>query len=319
MYIKTVDAIRKHMLYRPMVPGGRDILFSGSVQTSGDPKVKPELTAEVEHLTCFIGGMIGLGAQIFGIEGDLEIAKKLADGCVWAYESTVTGIMPEGAEVIACVSAERCAWNETLWYERLDPMADQRDKELEEYFKQKATREAEEAKEKLKALKNPPRPAVTGVGRSNTDSSAEFEPQNIEKTSLRKRQLGDIPNKEVPKPITHDFRDDLPSKGGSGTAKAGTTAADKALEENFAKTEEELNSITTSGRQVEVPLTQDASEYFEGVGGSELPDPFKPLSHKEYVEARLEQEALPPGFVNLRSKKYILRYALLLSHIITSC
>jgi len=66
------------------------------------------LTAEVEHLTCFIGGMIGMGAQIFGIDGDLELAKKLTDGCVWAYGATKTGIMPEGAIVLPCKSAEHC-------------------------------------------------------------------------------------------------------------------------------------------------------------------------------------------------------------------
>src|ERR1700692_2878546 len=108
MYLKTIDAVRKWMLYRPMVPDNRDVLFSGSITTMGDPELDLKLSADVEHLTCFIGGMVGMSAKIFGIEGDLEIAKRLADGCVWAYESTLTGIMPEGATVMPCKSSEHC-------------------------------------------------------------------------------------------------------------------------------------------------------------------------------------------------------------------
>ena len=111
-----------------MLPDNRDILFSGSVTTYGDPATDLTLTAEVEHLTCFIGGMIGMGAQIFGIDGDLELAKKLTDGCVWAYGATKTGIMPEGAIVLPCKSAEHCTWNETTYREYLDPLGYQRDK-----------------------------------------------------------------------------------------------------------------------------------------------------------------------------------------------
>src|SRR6187402_470499 len=121
MYLKTIDGVRKWMLYRPMIPGDRDILFSGSVTTFGGQAQDLELSADVEHLTCFIGGMVGMGAKVFGLEGDLEIAKKLSDGCVWAYESTRSGIMPEGATVMPCKSAEHCTWNETAYWEYLDP------------------------------------------------------------------------------------------------------------------------------------------------------------------------------------------------------
>ncbi|CAL3971661.1 unnamed protein product [Diplocarpon coronariae] len=133
MYTKTIDAVRKWMLYRPMVPDNRDILFAGSVTTNGDPSQDLILTAEVEHLTCFIGGMFGMGAKIFGIEGDLEIAKKLTDGCVWAYESTRSGVMPESAIVLPCKDAEHCTWNETLYWEYLDPMRIQRDRNVADY------------------------------------------------------------------------------------------------------------------------------------------------------------------------------------------
>jgi mannosyl-oligosaccharide alpha-1,2-mannosidase len=37
--------------------------------------------------------------------------------------------------------------------------------------------------------------------------------------------------------------------------------------------------------------------------------PQKPLSHKEYVEDHIERNSLPPGYVHIRAKNYILRYA----------
>lgn len=38
----------------------------------------------------------------------------------------------------------------------------------------------------------------------------------------------------------------------------------------------------------------------------EIPDP-KPKSHKEYVKIMLDEEKIPPGFVNINSRRYILR------------
>ncbi|KAA1111823.1 hypothetical protein PGT21_013079 [Puccinia graminis f. sp. tritici] len=52
---------------------------------------KPSL----DHLTCFSGAMIGLGSQLLGREKDLDLALGHADACVWAYESTKTGVGPE--------------------------------------------------------------------------------------------------------------------------------------------------------------------------------------------------------------------------------
>ena len=83
LYLKTIDAIRKWMLFRPMVPDNRDILFSGSVSTMGDPENDLVLSADVEHLTCFLGGMVGMASKIFGLEGDslnLSLAMEISVG-----------------------------------------------------------------------------------------------------------------------------------------------------------------------------------------------------------------------------------------------
>ncbi|KAH7369967.1 glycosyl hydrolase family 47-domain-containing protein [Rhexocercosporidium sp. MPI-PUGE-AT-0058] len=318
MYIKTVDAIRKWMLYRPMLPDNRDILFSGSVTTYGDPATDLTLTAEVEHLTCFIGGMIGMGAQIFGIDGDLELAKKLADGCVWAYSATKTGIMPEGAIVLPCKSAEHCTWNETLYREYLDPMGDQRDKNLAEYEVNKKNREAELEAEKQQSAAtqqpldgNLPDEASGRIANSSDPARGGDLVENDAPVPLQKRQSS--PKDDIPKPITHNFADDVPVKADTQKAQSVPASPPKTrtpneqyYDQKSYLAESELENIaTTSGHQVEKPLTDAQAPIVQPE--VTMIDPMRPLTHEEYVSQRIIQEGLPPGFVSFKSKKYILR------------
>jgi mannosyl-oligosaccharide alpha-1,2-mannosidase len=145
--------------------------------------------------------------------------------------------------------------------------------------------------------------------------------KNEKPISLEKRQSQSSPKEEVPKPITHNFQDDLPkvktessnSQAQTGAAKASQSSelrpkspAQALYEQKSQHTEAELKDMATSGRQADSPLSEVTPQ---GTGSQTplLPDPLKPLTHKEYVEARIKQEGLPPGFVSLRSKKYILR------------
>ncbi|KAK2770688.1 hypothetical protein FQN53_005378 [Emmonsiellopsis sp. PD_33] len=123
MYEKAMDTVKKYLLFRPMLPDQRDILFlaSGSAKQAITEKSQFNYKYDGSHLVCFAGGMFALGAKVFGIEDHLDIAKKLTDGCVWAYESTATGIMPEAFEVLPCPSLEACEWNKTAYYDALDP------------------------------------------------------------------------------------------------------------------------------------------------------------------------------------------------------
>src|ERR1043166_3321905 len=45
--------------------------------------------------TCFVPGMLAIGAKILDRPKDLEIAIKLGETCYWIYNSTSTGIGPE--------------------------------------------------------------------------------------------------------------------------------------------------------------------------------------------------------------------------------
>ena len=129
MYEMSVEATKKYLLFRPMIPDEkREILMSGQVSTQGhlDDKEDIVIKAEGTHLTCFVGGMFGIGAKIFDRKADLDLAKKLTDGCVWAYESTATGIMPEHFIALPCPDPENCPWNETAYWEALDPFRSSR-------------------------------------------------------------------------------------------------------------------------------------------------------------------------------------------------
>jgi mannosyl-oligosaccharide alpha-1,2-mannosidase len=360
MYLKTIDAVRDWMLYRPMLPGNQDILFSASVTTAGEPETDLKLTAEVEHLTCFIGGMIGMGAKIFGIEGDLEIAKKLAEGCVWAYESTPSGIMPESATVFPCESSEHCTWNETAYWNSLDPLGKDRDKILEEYIQSKAAREAElaelvEAAEKeaeedrvaaqqaadnalatpdediarheAKAAEIPPEKQAEDIAKHDEKTksaamlSSTYKPEPVPTShvvSLQKRQSS--PREDLPKPITHNFRDDVAQAKenykkdtandpgalkGVSSPPSDMMPQEKQYMEKVLTTEAELRGLA-SGRQAEVSISEHSSQQ-SSTTGEALPDPLRPPSHEEFVEARIKQDALPPGYVTIRGRKYILR------------
>ncbi|EGG03425.1 family 47 glycoside hydrolase [Melampsora larici-populina 98AG31] len=79
---------------------------TNQTQTSITPKIitilgdrsggkDSNLVNSLDHLTCFSGAMIGLGARLLDNVEDLDLAVSYTDSCVWAYESTKTGLGPE--------------------------------------------------------------------------------------------------------------------------------------------------------------------------------------------------------------------------------
>lgn len=141
MYEQAMDATRKYLLFRPMTKDNRDILFvaKASVPNLQFTEDVERLQYEYEgtHLACFTGGMFGIGARLFGISGDMDIAKKLTDGCIWAYESTTTGIMPESFEVLPCKQQDSCVWDEGRYNKTLDPYAEARIQRAESAYQKK--------------------------------------------------------------------------------------------------------------------------------------------------------------------------------------
>jgi mannosyl-oligosaccharide alpha-1,2-mannosidase len=113
MYEIVIEVAKKYLFFRPLNPENADILISGELRVT---EGRIELVSRGQHLGCFVGGMVGIGSKIFSRPDDLEIAKKLTNGCVWAYASQVTGIAPEIFGVINCLPDDDCEWTRERWH-----------------------------------------------------------------------------------------------------------------------------------------------------------------------------------------------------------
>lgn len=113
MYEATLPPIMKHIFFRAMNPENEDILISSGVRVNENANViVPDFKGQ--HLSCFTGGMVGIGAKIFDRPNDLKTARQLVDGCIWGYNHTQTGIMPEIFHMVPCIDDE-CKWDEGRW------------------------------------------------------------------------------------------------------------------------------------------------------------------------------------------------------------
>ncbi|KAJ5992582.1 hypothetical protein N7451_008306 [Penicillium sp. IBT 35674x] len=115
MYISAMEGIKKHLLFRGMNEDRRDILFAGNIRF--DPgSDEGVFVFQMEHLKCFLGGMVGLGSRVFGRSEDLSTAQGLVNGCIWAYDLMPTGIMPETLYISGCRNTDRCEWDKEKWF-----------------------------------------------------------------------------------------------------------------------------------------------------------------------------------------------------------
>jgi len=114
MYEAAIESAKKNLFFRPMTKNGEDVLISGSTYITVSSKVTVE--PEAQHLSCFIGGMVGIAAKIFERPEDLPVARKLVDGCIWAYDLMPTGLMPEIFHAVPCSNTKDCKWDEKQWY-----------------------------------------------------------------------------------------------------------------------------------------------------------------------------------------------------------
>ena len=129
MYEGALNAAKSHLFFRPMIPTNSDVLFSGNTAISElGPALSGLGTSSLEpqgqHLTCFAAGMVAMGSKIFSRPDDLSIAKRLLEGCLWAYAATPSGLMPETFHLAPCHlgadtvtrNASECDWDDEKWY-----------------------------------------------------------------------------------------------------------------------------------------------------------------------------------------------------------
>lgn len=285
MYESSMETSKKYLLYRPMIEDEeRNVLFSGQISTNGQSGEEQymKLKTEATHLTCFAGGMFAVGAKIFERSYDMDVARRLTDGCIWAYEMTPTGIMPEHFLVVPCDSETKCPFNKTRWFERLDP-----------YHPRSRTRLSSpqmvlnDPNEDLIAKEKPSK--VEESSSASTNTSSVSSPK--ESSTLVKRQLGDFENDSInPRGSNLD---------GEKEKKAITIDNEDTESPNPEKNSEDSNhsATTTTGEKESEPIVPMIAAY--------TPPPIP--SQEEYARSRIENEKLPRGVVRITGSKYILR------------
>ncbi|KAG5928694.1 hypothetical protein E4U42_000123 [Claviceps africana] len=113
MTTAALDAGRDVLLFKPMTPGDEDILMSGNMDVAAEQR---DAEASMQHLACFAGGMYALAGQLFGRKDYVHIAARLTAGCVWAYDSFETNVMPELSTLYKCEKMDApCPYNEALF------------------------------------------------------------------------------------------------------------------------------------------------------------------------------------------------------------
>jgi mannosyl-oligosaccharide alpha-1,2-mannosidase len=114
MYDKYLAKAKDELFFKPMNPDNLDILLVGSAEIDANQNIK--LIPEGQHLSCFVGGLVALGAKVFQRPDDLGVARKLVDGCAWAYSMTPTGIMPEVFSTIPPpAKGQKNKWDRARW------------------------------------------------------------------------------------------------------------------------------------------------------------------------------------------------------------
>lgn len=312
MYEMSVETTKKYLLFRPMIPEEkRDILFAGQVSTSGllDDPNDIKLKAEGTHLTCFVGGMFAVGAKIFNRKADLELAKKLTDGCVWAYESTTTGIMPEHFLALPCASRERCPWNETAYWEALDPyrstrvpsppgqvVLEEKDSTVQKDKSGEGNLESKTQQDEAAEAPSVPKGAVSDD--ETTQPSAK---------PRVKRQLEEIADEISGNLSSSDA--DTPTVSTRAKTQASTKAVSAGDSEESligADSEPSVSTKATTNGTLDQVLEDSESAT---AAGPEVPDYTEPPipTQEEYAKGRIRDERLPPGIVRVTGSKYILR------------
>ncbi|KAK0274334.1 hypothetical protein LTR91_006339 [Friedmanniomyces endolithicus] len=316
MYIAAADTVSKYLLFRPMNPDNLDILLSGALKVSINMTTGEyinQLVPEGEHLTCFAGGMFALGGKLFDRPQDIEIGRRLTDGCVWAYESTTTGIMPELFTAMTCEGVkdwrEECKWNETAYWRSLDPWEESRTRVVPSVVAstvvrtstsgssvgagtaaaatstsagdQKSEGTLVKSSSSAMALQTAAVEGATRVVQKVATSADEFDILTVDlqdDTSgprLAKRQLDNDP--AVPLRPATPARSPSPSLSPSPSRSSSSSSLSP--------------SHSTPNANANPPLYT----------------PKPPLPHPSFVAQKIASDRLPPGITHIRDRRYILR------------
>jgi len=281
LYEQAIDVASEKLLYRPMTPNNDDILFSGEWRAFSEMDGTPNgtLHPEAQHLACFVGGMYGLGAKLFNRPNDLELAIKLTEGCVWAYNSTATGIMPEGSELFPCEDKDNCEWDEAKYWDALDPNAASRTK-----------------------TRAPPAPV-------QQKPATIDEAPLATKTPLEGNLKGKTITTSTSKPVADDDDDDLFKRDLDYTNKDVHANSDPEYAAAKSAPKDDDASVPQADPNAGPTRTRPTYNNPKAAAGINVDKPQMPtpLSHAEYVAERITSQRLPSGYIHIGSRGYILR------------
>ncbi|GAN03960.1 mannosyl-oligosaccharide alpha-1,2-mannosidase [Mucor ambiguus] len=87
MYTKAIDSMKAKMLVQ--IPGTKML----HLPTYDTKQGKVEST--MDHLTCFVPGMLAMGSKLLNRPEDMIIAKGILDTCIYMYRSSSTNLSPD--------------------------------------------------------------------------------------------------------------------------------------------------------------------------------------------------------------------------------
>lgn len=115
LYESFIEVAKEFLFFRFYNPGNLPVQASGDIRVTDDGEKR--LIPRGQHLTCFTGGMVGLASRIFDRPQDLQTAKELTQGCIWAYDAAPNQIAPELYTVIPCPKNSACGWEDSVWHD----------------------------------------------------------------------------------------------------------------------------------------------------------------------------------------------------------
>lgn len=311
LYETAIDVAKKNLLFRVMIPDEkREILVSGTMHVSvtDEEEETQELTSRLahggSHLTCFVGGMFAMGAKLFDRKEDMDIAAKLTDGCVWAYEMTASGIMPETFTALPCDDRKNCKWNETKWWDALDPNPQYRWDSYDSQIKFMES-QIEERKSASLAAKLATKTAAP-VAKATAAVDDLEEPGPVKGKALKsssdftKRQLTAEQARELGEGLKADIDAEAAKKKAAGASISKKDVAKPAKEEDSTSpTSTREDSPAEPVWQAPTVITDNAPP--------PIYSPEKPMTHEEYAKNYIKEERIPPGILDMPDRRYILR------------
>ncbi|GAB5588598.1 hypothetical protein Unana1_03498 [Umbelopsis nana] len=87
MYKQSITGMKKHMVRQT---DKANLLFLHPFDTKSNVT-----SSSMDHLTCFVPGMLAIGSRVFDDPEDLMVAEGLLETCVHMYRTSNTGLSPE--------------------------------------------------------------------------------------------------------------------------------------------------------------------------------------------------------------------------------